>query len=73
MSLALRSWCECASVFKTLNRVGFETLADPGRQPRQPVMFVARDDVAGKPTVLRLVAGLGFEAIDRRPPSRTPA
>lgn len=63
----VQSWCEGASVFKTLNQTGFEIMADPGRLSRQPVMFVAGDDAAAKPTVTRLVADLGFEAVDAGP------
>ncbi len=32
-----------------------------------PVMFVAGDDAAKKPTVLKLVGDLGFEAVDAGP------
>lgn len=53
-----------ASVFKTLNQVGFETMADSSGFPTRPVMFVAGDDEARKPDVLRLVSDLGFEAVD---------
>ena len=35
--------------------------------PVRPVMFVAGDDETGKPAVLRLVASLGFEAVDAGP------
>ncbi len=53
-----------ASVFKTLNQVGFDVMAKP-RFPAGPaVMFVAGDDAALKPTVLRLVSELGFETVD---------
>jgi predicted dinucleotide-binding enzyme len=52
-----------ASVFKTLNQAGFETMADSSGFPTRPVMFVAGDDEARKPDVLRLVSDLGFEAV----------
>jgi predicted dinucleotide-binding enzyme len=53
-----------ARVFKAMNQVGFEVMADPAFAAGKPVMFVAGDDAAGKQTVLALVAALGFEAID---------
>lgn len=60
-------WCRGAGVFKTLNQVGFEVMADASRSERQPVMFVAGDDVERKPTVIQLVKDLGFEALDAGP------
>lgn len=63
----VQSWCPGASVFKTLHQVGFEVMADASKLPRQPVMFVAGDDVSAKPTVLAAVRDLGFEAIDAGP------
>ena len=55
-------------VFKTLNQVGFDVMAQPrfaiGATPMPAVMFVAGDDADGKRTVLALVADAGFEAID---------
>ncbi len=56
-----------ASVFKTLNQIGFEAMADPGGFPVPPAMFVAGDDAARKPTVMRLVQDLGFEPVDAGP------
>ncbi len=53
-----------AAVFKTLNQVGFETMADTTGFAAQPVMFVAGDDAKQKPLVLGLVADLGFHAVD---------
>ena len=53
-----------ASVFKTLNQVGFEVLADASGYAAKPVMFVAGDDEARKPVVMRLVSDLGFQATD---------
>jgi predicted dinucleotide-binding enzyme len=53
-----------ASVFKTLNQVGYEVMADTSGYAAPPVMFVAGDDATRKPAVLKLVADLGFQAID---------
>lgn len=53
-----------AAVFKTLNQIGFEGMADPSVFGVKPVMFVAGNDEARKPTVMQLVNELGFEAID---------
>ena len=53
-----------ARVFKAMNQVGFEVMANPAFAAGKPVMFVAGDDAAGKRVVLDLVAALGFEAID---------
>jgi predicted dinucleotide-binding enzyme len=53
-----------ARVFKAMNQVGSEVMANPVFPAGKPVMFVAGDDAAGKRTVLDLVAALGFEAID---------
>jgi 8-hydroxy-5-deazaflavin:NADPH oxidoreductase len=53
-----------ARVYKAMNQVGFEVMADPAFAAGKPVMFVAGDDPAGKQVVLDLVSALGFEAID---------
>jgi 8-hydroxy-5-deazaflavin:NADPH oxidoreductase len=53
-----------ARVFKAMNQVGFEVMADAAFAAGKPVMFVAGDDAAGKRVVLDLVAALGFEAVD---------
>jgi|SRR5215470_2374871 predicted dinucleotide-binding enzyme len=53
-----------AKVYKAMNQVGFEVMANPSFAAGKPVMFVAGDDPAGKTVVLDLVASLGFEAID---------
>lgn len=53
-----------ANVFKAMNQVGFEVMANPGFAGGKPVMFVAGNDPAGKAVVLELVSSLGFEAID---------
>jgi predicted dinucleotide-binding enzyme len=53
-----------AAVFKTLNQVGFEVMANAAGYAAPPVMFVAGDDEARKPVVMGLVADLGFDAVD---------
>jgi predicted dinucleotide-binding enzyme len=53
-----------AKVYKAMNQVGFEVMANPSFGAGKPVMFVAGDDADGKKLVLELVASLGFEAID---------
>ena len=53
-----------AAVFKTLNQVGFEVMANAAGYAAPPVMFVAGDDVARKPVVMGLVTDLGFDAVD---------
>lgn len=60
-------WAPGASVFKTLNQVGFEVMAETTGYPVKPAMFVAGDDTARKGDVLRLVADLGFDARDAGP------
>ena len=53
-----------AAVFKTLNQVGFEVMANTAGYAAPPVMFVAGDDAARKPVVMKLVSDLGFHAVD---------
>jgi 8-hydroxy-5-deazaflavin:NADPH oxidoreductase len=53
-----------ARVYKAMNQVGFEVMANPAFAAGKPVMFVAGDEAAGKKVVLDLVSALGFEAID---------
>lgn len=53
-----------ARLFKAFNQTGFENMADASAYPTRPVMFVAGDDTAAKPLVMRLVADAGFEALD---------
>jgi len=53
-----------AAVFKTLNQVGFEVMANAAGYAAPPVMFVAGNDEARKPAVMGLVADLGFDAVD---------
>jgi predicted dinucleotide-binding enzyme len=61
------SWAPGASVFKSLNQTGAENMAQASRFPVRPVMFVAGDDAAAKPTVLSLIAAIGFDAVDAGP------
>ncbi len=60
-------WCTGAAVFKAFNTTGFGVMANPDRLAHKPVMFVAGDDAAKKPAVLKLVTDTGFEAIDAGP------
>ena len=53
-----------AAVFKTFNQTGFANMAGADAFAARPVMFVAGDDDAAKPRVLRLVTEIGFEAVD---------
>jgi predicted dinucleotide-binding enzyme len=53
-----------ARIYKAMNQVGYEVMADSRYGAATPVMFVAGDEPAGKRVVLDLVAALGFEAID---------
>jgi hypothetical protein len=61
------SWVPGAFVFKTLNTTGADNTAKAGDFPVKPVMAVAGDDAARKPTVMALVGKLGFEAADAGP------
>ena len=58
------AWAPGASVFKTLNQIGAENMAQAQLYPIRPVMFVAGDDETKKPAVMSLIAKLGFEAVD---------
>ena len=53
-----------ASVFKTMNQVGFRVMDAASGYPAPPTMFVAGDDAARKREVMDLVADLGFEPLD---------
>ena len=53
-----------AAVFKTLNQVGFEVMANTAGYAAAPVMFVAGDDARRKPIVIGLVGDLGFHPVD---------
>jgi 8-hydroxy-5-deazaflavin:NADPH oxidoreductase len=61
------SWAPGAAVFKTLNQIGAENMDKAALFPIRPVMFVAGDDQSRKPTILSLIARLGFEAVDAGP------
>jgi 8-hydroxy-5-deazaflavin:NADPH oxidoreductase len=63
----IAAWATGAAVFKTLNHTGANNMANPAYPGGTPVMFVCGDDAAAKPTVLKLVAELGFEAVDAGP------
>ena len=58
------AWAEGASVFKTLNHTGYNNMANPIYPNGRTVMFVCGDDQAAMPTVLQLVAELGFDTVD---------
>jgi predicted dinucleotide-binding enzyme len=53
-----------ASVFKTMNQVGFRVMDRARDYPVPPTMFVAGDDATRKPVVMGLVADLGFGPLD---------
>jgi predicted dinucleotide-binding enzyme len=57
-------WARGAKVYKAFNQVGFNIMSDPAFDGQRAVMFVCGDDEAHKPTVLKLAADIGFEAID---------
>jgi predicted dinucleotide-binding enzyme len=61
------TWAAGASVFKTLNQIGADSMDKAALFPVRPVMFVAGDDESRKPAVLHLVTELGFAAIDAGP------
>ena len=63
----VQGWAAGASVFKTLNTTGFANMANPVFNGAKSVMFVAGDDEANKPKVLRLIGDLGFEVADAGP------
>jgi predicted dinucleotide-binding enzyme len=60
-------WCPGASVFKAFNQTGFENMKRADRFSPRAAMFVAGDDQAKKPTVLKLVEKIGFAAFDAGP------
>jgi len=57
-------WAGGAKVFKALNQAGFNIMANPIFDGQRAVMFVCGDDAGQKSIVLKLVAEIGFEAID---------
>jgi 8-hydroxy-5-deazaflavin:NADPH oxidoreductase len=60
-------WARGASVFKAFNTTGAANMADLSGYPFPPAMFVAGDDEEKKPSVMRLVRDVGFEAVDAGP------
>lgn len=60
----VQGWLPAAHVVKTLNQVGAEIMADTSRLPHAPVMFMAGDDAGAKSVVGRMLADLGFAALD---------
>lgn len=60
----VQGWAPGARVVKTLNQVGAEIMADNASMPQRPVMFMAGDDADAKSAVGRVLADLGFEALD---------
>ena len=42
-------------------------MANPSYGAQKPVMFVAADDAGAKQTVMQLVSGVGFDAVDAGP------
>ncbi|HSF64249.1 MAG TPA: NAD(P)-binding domain-containing protein [Paracoccaceae bacterium] len=60
----VQRWLPRAHVVKTLNQVGAEIMADTARLPHPPVMFMAGNDAHAKAAVARLLADLGFDALD---------
>jgi 8-hydroxy-5-deazaflavin:NADPH oxidoreductase len=61
------SWAPGAFVFKSLNTTGASNMAKAADYPVKPMMPVAGDDAAKKPSVMQLVAALGFEPVDAGP------
>jgi predicted dinucleotide-binding enzyme len=57
-------WAKGAKVFKAFNTTGASNMANPAIKGIPLVMFVCGDDAAAKPTVLQLVADVGFDALD---------
>jgi predicted dinucleotide-binding enzyme len=61
------AWAQGASVFKAFNSTGAANMADLRGYDPAPAMFVAGDDTARKPLVMRLARDLGFQPIDAGP------
>ena len=57
-------WAKGAKTFKAFNTTGSNNMANPVIDNIRTVMFVCGDDEAVKPTVLQLVADVGFDAVD---------
>lgn len=60
----VQGWLPGARVVKTLNQVGAEIMAQNDHLPHRPVQLVAGDDAGAKTAAMRLLADLGFEALD---------
>jgi predicted dinucleotide-binding enzyme len=60
-------WCPGAHVYKAFNAVPAEVMVAPERMTVKPVVLVAGDDAARKPTALKLVEDTGFEVRDAGP------
>lgn len=60
----VQGWLTGAHVVKTLNQVGAEIMADASSLPHRPVMFMAGDDAGAKAAVGRMLADMGFDALD---------
>jgi 8-hydroxy-5-deazaflavin:NADPH oxidoreductase len=67
----VQQWHPEARVFKSLNQTGYENLSNSKSFKFKPVMFVTGNDIAGKDTVMALVADLGLEAVDAGPLANT--
>jgi len=57
-------WAPGTAVFKALNQTGWNNMAEPQYGEHTAVMFVCGDNEERKPEVLRIVADVGFAAID---------
>lgn len=60
----VQGWLPGARVVKTLNQVGAEIMAKNDHLAHRPVQLVAGDDGGAKTAAMRLLADLGFEALD---------
>jgi 8-hydroxy-5-deazaflavin:NADPH oxidoreductase len=60
-------WAPGAKVVKAFNQTGADNMANPSYGSQKPVMFVAADDAGAKQTVMQLVSGVGFDAVDTGP------
>ncbi len=60
----VQGWLPGARVVKTLNQTGADVMADARRFGARPAMFMAGDDADAKATAGRLLADIGFEALD---------
>jgi predicted dinucleotide-binding enzyme len=63
----VQSWLPRSFVFKSFNQAGWEAMGEAATMPTRPVMFVAGENSDAKPSVLGLVADLGFDAVDAGP------